>query len=229
MTRAKSRCVRIAMRHAAAIGHMTNLCNLSPLFFMNYRHAACFPLIIGLTGCMTATVTPRPNMMVESSAFRENESIPQRYTCDGVNVSPPLQFSNLPEETASIAVIVDDADATNGTFTHWTMWNIDPVDMDIEEGDIPGDVVEGVIGSGNNGYTGPCPPSGEHRYFFKAYALSTMLNLDSTATVEQLESAMADVILDEAALMGVYERSSSSTSSSTGTGDLMTQPGSTVE
>lgn len=149
-------------------------------------------------------------MTIESPAFVDNGAIPARYTCDGDNRSPPLRMSGIPVEAQSIALVVDDPDAPGGTFTHWTVWNMAPSVTGIAEGSVPTGAVQGMTSARKQGYGGPCPPSGEHRYFFRLYALSEMLNLASTAGVSQLRSAMQGSVLAEAELMGRYARSSSS-------------------
>lgn len=155
----------------------------------------------------SADLTPRlnnPNMIIASAAFERNGSIPAKYTCDGENISPPLTFSGVPEETKSLALIVDDPDATRGTWVHWTMWNIVPKTINIAPDSTPPGTVEGKTSFGKPGYGGPCPPSGTHRYFFKLYALDANLNLDEKAEKQDLESAMAGHVLGQAELMGTY-------------------------
>lgn len=138
---------------------------------------------------------------VFSSAFEPNGTIPAKYTCDGENVSPPLRFEDVPEATESLALILDDPDAPRGTFTHWVVWNIEPV-SNIEEDTIPG--VEGVNDFQKIGYGGPCPPSGTHRYVFRVYALDKQLELKAGAGRKDLETAMIGHILAEGELVGKY-------------------------
>jgi Raf kinase inhibitor-like YbhB/YbcL family protein len=138
---------------------------------------------------------------VFSSAFEPNGTIPAKYTCDGENVSPPLRFEDVPEATESLALILDDPDAPRGTFTHWVVWNIEPV-SNIEEDTIPG--VEGVNDFQKIGYGGPCPPSGTHRYVFRVYALDKQLELKAGAGRKDLETAMIGHILAEGELIGKY-------------------------
>src|SRR5271154_1326826 len=111
-------------------------------------------------------------MQIESPAFAEQQQIPQRYTCDGEDLSPPLQFLDVPKGVASYAIIVDDPDAPRGTFDHWVGWNIGKEAFGLKEGDRT--PKEGVNGFGSRGYRGPCPPPGKpHRYFFRLFALDT--------------------------------------------------------
>ena len=153
-------------------------------------------------------------MKLESSVFRHEGSIPLKYTCDGENISPPLKISDVPEGAMSLVLIMDDPDVPkdirpDGMWDHWLVWNIPPETTEILEGEEP----KGVIGKntgGRFGYGGPCPPDREHRYFFKLYALDTMLDLPAeTTTKADLEAAMQGHILDQAELMGRYNRTES--------------------
>ncbi len=145
-------------------------------------------------------------MEIKSPAFKNKQSIPAKYTCDGKNISPPLEINDLPENTKSLVLISDDPDAPAGTWIHWTVWNINPRTRKIPEANIPQGAVQGITSFGTSGYGGPCPPSGSHRYFFKVYALDTKLDLDSSAKIEDLESAIKGHVLDKAELIGTYER-----------------------
>jgi hypothetical protein len=146
-----------------------------------------------------------------SEAFGAGESIPRKFTCDGADVSPPLEWRNMPEGTRSFALIADDPDAPGGTWVHWVLYHIPssahslaeyvPPDAKLADGSM-----NGKNGWGKLGYGGPCPPSGTHRYFFKVYALDTVLNLGSAASKEQLLGAMKGHILGQAELMGKYKR-----------------------
>ena len=143
------------------------------------------------------------NIKVFSSAFEANRTIPRKYTCDGENINPPLEFEGIPEEAESLVLILDDPDAPMKTFTHWIVWNIEPV-AKIEEDSIPG--VEGINDFRKIGYGGPCPPSGAHRYFFRVYALNRQLELKAGAGRKELESEMIGHIIAEGELMGKYSR-----------------------
>jgi Raf kinase inhibitor-like YbhB/YbcL family protein len=150
-------------------------------------------------------------LVITSSAFSEGQAIPKRYTCDGPDVSPDLAWSGVPDGGASLALICDDPDAPMGTWVHWVLFNI-PAGADGLPAEIPSDaVLENGACHGTNdfrrlGYGGPCPPGGTHRYFFKLYALDTMLELDSGITKAQLLDAMEGHILAEGQLMGTYSR-----------------------
>lgn len=144
-------------------------------------------------------------MKLTSPAFEHNGNIPSKYTCDGENISPPLEWSEIPENTKSFVLIVDDPDAVGGkTFDHWINFNISDGARKIEENSSLG--IQGLTGFGTLGYGGPCPPSGKHRYVFKLYALDTKLHLNEGASKEQIEQAMAGTILEQAELIGLYER-----------------------
>src|SRR5207249_9097014 len=138
-----------------------------------------FVLLLACTqreGKMLVSRKSEGTMKISSSAFTHNGSIPAKYTCDGSDSIPPLVFGDVPANTKSLALIVDDPDAPGGTFDHWIVWNIPPATTAVAEGKPP-QGISGRNGFGRNGYGGPCPPSGEHRYQFKVYALDTMLNL----------------------------------------------------
>jgi Raf kinase inhibitor-like YbhB/YbcL family protein len=146
-----------------------------------------------------------------STAFKEGEFIPKKYTCDGENVSPPLEWSGIPSETKSIALVCDDPDAPMGIWVHWVIFNIPSSKNNLNE-KIPSQKVlgDGTV-QGNNdfrkiGYGGPCPPSGIHRYFFKIYALDKRVELTPGATKGELLHEMTGHILTEGRLMGKYTR-----------------------
>ncbi len=143
---------------------------------------------------------------VTSPAFRAGEEIPRRFTCKGANVNPPLHFQNVPKETKSLVLIVDDPDAPGGLFTHWLAWNIDPALHAIGEKSAPAGAGEGTNDFGNLGYGGPCPPSGTHRYFFRVLALDRKLELKRGARRAQLDQALAGHVLARGALMGRCSR-----------------------
>jgi hypothetical protein len=142
-------------------------------------------------------------LTVTSSAFEDGGAIPAKYACDGENINPELEISGVPAEAESLLLIMDDPDAPMGTFTHWVVWNIS-VASQIEENSIPG--VEGKNSVNQASYTGPCPPSGTHRYFFRIYALDIELDLESGSGREFVEDAMNGHVLACGELMGTYSR-----------------------
>ncbi|MCX7798545.1 MAG: YbhB/YbcL family Raf kinase inhibitor-like protein [Melioribacter sp.] len=148
---------------------------------------------------------------IHSSAFNDGDFIPSKYTCDGENISPPLNWTNIPTGTKSLALINDDPDAPVGDWVHWILYNIPPEIMKLEEaasnkGKIPKGSLEGLNDWGRIGYGGPCPPSGVHRYFFKLYALDCLLSLKQGATKKELLKAMNGHILATSQLVGKYQR-----------------------
>jgi len=150
-------------------------------------------------------------MEIKSSAFGSGEMIPAKYTCDGADFSPQLEWSGSPAGTRSFALICDDPDAPMGTWVHWVIYDIPPTATMLAEGitrekDLPGGGTQGINDFRKIGYGGPCPPGGTHRYFFKLYALDSELGLKPGVTKDQLLKAMRGHILDEAQIMGTYKR-----------------------
>jgi len=151
------------------------------------------------------------NMKLTSTAFQEGGMIPAKYTCDGANVSPPLEWSGAPQNTKSFALICDDPDAPAKTWVHWVVFDLPASRTSLPENVPPQETLPGGGKQGMNdfkkiGYGGPCPPSGTHRYFFKLYALDAELNLDSKTTKDRLVQAMKDHILAQGELIGRYKR-----------------------
>lgn len=144
-------------------------------------------------------------MEIESPAFVHEQIIPDRYTCKGANVSPPLVFKVIPMTAKSLVLIVDDPDAPGGVFDHWLIWNIPSATETLPEGaSFPN---QGTNGFGKALYNGPCPPPGKtHHYHFKLYALDTLLDLKAGSSKAQLQKAMQGHILDEAELIGIFKR-----------------------
>lgn len=139
------------------------------------------------------------------------ETIPTVYTCDGINVSPPLVWSGLPTGTESVVLICDDPDTPVGTWVHWVCYDIPATTSGLRENVPKTDVIpsggkQGINDFRKVGYGGPCPPSGTHRYFFKLYALACMLEVGAGKSKEEIEQAMTGHILAEAQLIGIYSR-----------------------
>ena len=145
-------------------------------------------------------------MKITTTAFQEGGNIPSKFTCDGADANPPLRFEGVPAEAKSLALIVDDADAPGGLFTHWLVWNIDPTTTTVEENSAPANGVQGKNDFGKSGYGGPCPPSGTHRYFFKIFALDRQLDLAAGSKRAQLDAQMRGHIMAQGELMGRYSR-----------------------
>ncbi|MHB0939146.1 MAG: YbhB/YbcL family Raf kinase inhibitor-like protein [Armatimonadota bacterium] len=151
-------------------------------------------------------------LSVTSTAFKGGEMIPQRYACDGENVSPSLSWDNVPEKTESLAIICDDPDAPSGMFSHWVLYNLPrgttqilesmPKDEELQDG-----ARQGMNDFKQIGYGGPCPPHGEtHRFIYHVYALDTMLAPVKGITRAQLLMMMDGHILAQGELMGTYQR-----------------------
>jgi Raf kinase inhibitor-like YbhB/YbcL family protein len=154
-------------------------------------------------------------MEIRSPAFFIGNTIPFKYTCDGENISPPLQWESPPPGTNSFALIVDDPDAPSKTFTHWVVYNLSADMRELPEGitnntRLPNGGMQGKNNFGKLGFGGPCPPpkDGVHRYFFKIFALDQKLDLPPGATKEQVMAAMEGHVLDAAEVMGRYGRES---------------------
>jgi Raf kinase inhibitor-like YbhB/YbcL family protein len=154
-------------------------------------------------------------LTLDSPVFIHNGNIPTKYTCEGQDLSPPLKWSDIPLGTKSLALIVDDPDAPDPkapkmTYVHWVLYNI-PVNTDgfaeaIQSSKLPAGTLEGTNDWKRIGYGGPCPPIGEHRYFFKLYALDTTLPDLSHPTKAKLEEAMGGHVLESAVLIGTYKK-----------------------
>jgi len=146
-------------------------------------------------------------MKITSPAFKNNEKIPPKFTCDADNINPELIFSDVPENTKSLSLITHDPDAPmHGGWTHWTVINMDPLSTGIKENNKPISGLETTTDFGTTGYGGPCPPSGSHHYFFYLYALDTILSLGTEATKRDIETAMEGHVLAKTELVGVYKR-----------------------
>jgi Raf kinase inhibitor-like YbhB/YbcL family protein len=143
------------------------------------------------------------HLKITSTAFTYEGNIPEKYTCDGKNISPPIEIENIPEEAKCLVLIVDDLDAPVATWVHWLVWNI-PVTHHIGENEVHG--ITGLNDFQQNHYGGPCPPSGTHRYFFKVYALKELLNLSPNSVKIQVKKAMSENIIAFGELVGLYKR-----------------------
>ena len=143
---------------------------------------------------------------LESEAFQHAQPIPRRHSCDGEDLSPALRWSNVPTDTRSLALIVDDPDAPGGVFTHWVAWGLDPAAGGLAERERAPS--EGRNDFGTAGYRGPCPPPGHgrHRYVFRLYALDAELELRAGAAKAELEQAVEQHVLTTAELVGTHER-----------------------
>jgi Raf kinase inhibitor-like YbhB/YbcL family protein len=145
-------------------------------------------------------------LAITCPAFKHNGFIPRQYTCDGKDVNPPLMIEGIPQGAKSLALIVDDPDAPVGVWVHWVLWNIDPKTKNIKENAVPPGALQGKSDFRKNIYGGPCPPSGNHRYFFKVYALDMIPTISQNSTKIDLEKAMKGHILAEGQIIGLYKR-----------------------
>lgn len=143
-------------------------------------------------------------MKISSSAFEEGGEIPQKFAKKGGNKSPALKIEDVPEGAKSLALIVDDPDAPSGLFTHWILFNMSPGTKEIHEDSAPVMATQGRNDYGDIGYGGPQPPSGEHRYFFKLYALNAVLPLSRGVKRSEIDKAIEGHIIDEAQTMGRF-------------------------
>lgn len=165
-------------------------------------------MIILILGCSVQTTNQEGNMKLTSPVFQNDKEIPSKYTCDGINISPPLEITDVPIEAKSLVLIMDDPDAikpANKVWDHWIIFNIPATTNKIEEGKEP----EGIHGKGTSNnlkYIGPCPPDARHRYYFKLYALDSNLSLPEGVNKQQVEEAMKGHILAQTTLIGTYIR-----------------------
>lgn len=153
-------------------------------------------------------------LTIKSTAFTEGGKIPSRYTCEGNDISPPLSWEGVPDNTRSLVLLVDDPDAPDPrapkmTWVHWVLYNIPPDTAGLAEGtaDLPTGTGEGINDWKQTGYGGPCPPVGSHRYFHKLYALDTVLEGLNKPDKSTVEAAMDGHVIDKAILIGTYEKS----------------------
>ena len=193
---------------------------------MNARiHRTALGAVFGATlafACLAATNAVEPkqsdlekkpmNLQLSSTAFVEGQPISEKHTCQGLDVSPPLKWSGAPPATKSFALIADDPDAPVGTWVHWVLFDLPPATTELAEDTpksqhLPGNAKQGLNDFRRLGYGGPCPPPGKpHRYFFKLYALDTLLDLKPGISKKDLLKAMEGHVIAEGQLMGTYQR-----------------------
>jgi Raf kinase inhibitor-like YbhB/YbcL family protein len=182
---------------------------------------ACIALLLGssATSCSrgenapvsTERSTPM-TIQIRSTAFSDGQPIPQKYTCDGEDVSPSLSWDSAPNGTKSFSLICDDPDAPSGTWVHWVIYDLSSTTRELPEAISANEEVLNGAKQGRNdfsriGYGGPCPPKGNpHRYYFKLYALDSVLNLKAGATKADLENAMKGHVVGEGKVIGTYKR-----------------------
>jgi Raf kinase inhibitor-like YbhB/YbcL family protein len=142
-------------------------------------------------------------LTISSPSFQFEGNIPKDFSCEGANKNPALSIHGIPEETKTLAIIMEDPDAPGRIFDHWIVWNIPPAHT-ISEHSVPG--LQGKNSKGTLGYTGPCPPTGTHRYFFKVYAVDTLLDLPEGADKLQVERALHNHVIGYGELIGLYQK-----------------------
>lgn len=165
-----------------------------------------------MASSIAAEKTEKQSMQLTTTAFAQGQPIPAPYTCTGKNISPALKWNGVPEPAKSLVLIADDPDAPSGTWVHWVLYDLPSATKELPEDVSKGQYISGGGTQGLNdfkhlGYGGPCPPPGKpHRYFFKLYALDTMLELKPGATKKAVEKAMEKHVLAQGELMGTYKR-----------------------
>jgi Raf kinase inhibitor-like YbhB/YbcL family protein len=180
--------------------------------------AAILPILLahyaGTRTHQNATTAGKENPMfqLKSNAFSAEGNIPSRFTCEGANISPGLSWSGVPAGAQTLALVLHDPDAPrSGGYTHWVVFNVPATVNQLRENsrkteNLPGGGIQGRNDDGSIGYTGPCPPSGTHRYYFHLYAVDRQLRLNPGASREQLEDAIRGHILGQTELMGKYKK-----------------------
>lgn len=176
----------------------------------------CISVVAAYTGILSGDKEKIVmSMNIQSLSFMHEREIPARHTCDGLNTSPPILWLGVPNSAKSLALIVDDPDAPDPsapkmTWVHWLLYNIPVSATDLTEGitanRLPAGTLQGINDWHSTGYGGPCPPIGRHRYFFKLYALDSVLPDLKKPTKATLEKAMQGHVLDQASLIGLYQR-----------------------
>ncbi len=194
--------------HEQSAGYAVSINRIPPIWM---------GIILLLSSCLSQQTTgqiEKPEMKIQifSDAFIEGGTLPIKYTCDGEKVSPQLSWTDVPTETVSLVLIMDDPDAPSGTFDHWVLFNIETLQTSLPEGFSPRKYSEGLYNQGKNGfgrdgYGPPCPPKGStHRYFFKLFALNQMIDLPSGSSRIDVEKRMEGKILATGQIMGIYGR-----------------------
>jgi len=165
-------------------------------------------LFISKKGEGYMTLPQFQKMQITSPAFQDNDFLPLLYTCDGNNISPPLEFHNAPSQARSLVLIHDDPDAPGGTWDHWILFNLPARTSSLQQGikTLPSGTKQGLNSWEKKEYGGACPPDREHQYVFKLYALDVFLDLQDGASKEEIEQAMQGHILDQATLTARYKR-----------------------
>lgn len=169
---------------------------------------------LGMAGCSGTqpepgkepAMTAPSSITVTSRAFQDGGKIPKKFTCDGDDVSPPLAWTDVPPNSGSLALVVDDPDAPRGTFTHWVLLDLEPITTSVPEGQVPPGAKQANNSAGRPTYFGPCPPSGAHHYRFTVYALSEATGLPDGTKLDEALAAIDARTLARGRLTGLYKR-----------------------
>lgn len=194
------------------INYFSRLCETIPSFTLLAVNILLATTTLGISVTGIGLAGPPQELAVSSPAFANAGVIPERYTCAGADVSPPLNWRGIPGDAKTLALVVDDPDAPSGTFTHWIVYNIDHDRRGLPEnalkvGPAAVDYPQAINDFGHLGYNGPCPPPGTpHHYHFRLYALAAALHLPRDATVKQLDAAMRGQVLAVGQMIAVFER-----------------------
>jgi Raf kinase inhibitor-like YbhB/YbcL family protein len=149
-------------------------------------------------------------MQITSAAFKDGERVPVKYTCEGPNISPPLEFTDVPAEAKSLVLMVEDPDADAKPWVHWLVFNIPPQSGRFEEDAIANGAQQGLCNGNTFGYEGPCPPINEHTYLFKLYALDKVLEIAPESDRKKVLKEMEGHVVAEALLRGKYKKEKTS-------------------
>ena len=185
-----------------------------------FQVLTCLLIVLALPGCASRSqlvTTPSQantvpaELKLTSVAFTEGQPIPRVYTCDGVNISPPLEWSGVPKTAKTLAIVCDDPDAPGGMWVHWVIYNLPADNIGLVENlpateNLKAGGFQGKNDFGKTEYGGPCPPSGTHHYFFRVYALDSELPLKGGATKADLMKVMEGHIVLQGQLIGTYRR-----------------------
>ena len=197
------------MRNVFWIAVVVIVVGLGAWFFVS-KHESPQSTTSTLSETQTTPPLTKTTMQISSPAFLDSQSIPEQYSCEGAGISIPLNFSGVPTDAKSLALIMQDPDVPknllpSGLFVHWVVFNIPTSTVAIPENTTPPGI-QGNNGAGKPMFTPPCPPDKEHRYFFTLYALDTMLDLKQGASKDEVEQAMQGHILEQAQLIGLYNK-----------------------
>ncbi|MFC5268135.1 YbhB/YbcL family Raf kinase inhibitor-like protein [Kribbella qitaiheensis] len=179
---------------------------------MRLRLLLWVTVLLGTAACGGAengkepAVTAPSSITVTSPAFRDGETIPRKYTCDGEGVPPPLAWKDIPANAGALALVVDDPDAPRGTFTHWVVLDLEGTTASLAQGGVPPGVKQAKNSGGKTGYYGPCPPSGTHHYRFTVYALSGPTGIPDGAGLDDALKAIDAKTIARGRLTALYSR-----------------------